>query len=86
MQRFTPRRPGSNWSEINIAKVAKLTEEGLMRPAGLRAFEPQEARPGCTRSSGRRRSSPESRPLRANAAAWEYWGAQRATAGRRPTG
>jgi uncharacterized protein YdeI (YjbR/CyaY-like superfamily) len=39
MQRFTPRRPRSNWSEINIAKVAKLTEAGLMRPAGLRAFE-----------------------------------------------
>ncbi len=43
MQRFTPRRPGSNWSEINIAKVAKLTEEGLMRPAGLRAFEARRA-------------------------------------------
>jgi uncharacterized protein YdeI (YjbR/CyaY-like superfamily) len=39
MQRFTPRRPGSNWSEINIAKVAKLEQEGLMRPAGLAAFE-----------------------------------------------
>jgi uncharacterized protein YdeI (YjbR/CyaY-like superfamily) len=38
-QRFTPRRPGSNWSEINIAKVAKLREAGLMRPAGLAAFE-----------------------------------------------
>ena len=47
MQRFTPRRPGSNWSEINIAKVAKLTEEGLMRPAGLSAFEARtEARSG----------------------------------------
>ena len=39
MQRFTPRRPGSNWSKINIAKVARLTEAGLMRPAGLAAFE-----------------------------------------------
>ena len=29
--RFTPRRPRSNWSAINIAKVAKLTEEGRMR-------------------------------------------------------
>src|ERR671915_854535 len=39
MQRFTPRRAGSNWSKINIEKVAKLTEAGLMRPAGMTAFE-----------------------------------------------
>jgi uncharacterized protein YdeI (YjbR/CyaY-like superfamily) len=39
MQRFTPRKPGSNWSKINVAKVAKLQEAGLMRPAGLAAFE-----------------------------------------------
>ena len=39
MQRFTPRRPGSNWSKVNIEKVAKLEEAGLMRPAGRAAFE-----------------------------------------------
>ena len=39
MQRFTPRKPGSNWSKINVEKVAKLMEAGLMRPAGLAAFE-----------------------------------------------
>ena len=39
MQRFTPRKPGSNWSKINVEKVARLTEAGLMRPAGLAAFE-----------------------------------------------
>jgi uncharacterized protein YdeI (YjbR/CyaY-like superfamily) len=38
-QRFTPRRPGSNWSKINIAKVAELEAAGLMRPAGREAFE-----------------------------------------------
>jgi uncharacterized protein YdeI (YjbR/CyaY-like superfamily) len=38
-QRFTPRKPRSNWSRINVEKVAKLTEEGLMTPAGLAAFE-----------------------------------------------
>jgi uncharacterized protein YdeI (YjbR/CyaY-like superfamily) len=37
--RFTPRRPGSNWSAINIAKVAQLTKEGRMQPAGVAAFE-----------------------------------------------
>ena len=39
MQRFTPRKPGSNWSKINVEKVAKLKAAGLMRPAGLAAFE-----------------------------------------------
>ena len=38
MQRFTPRRPNSNWSNVNVAKVERLIEEGLMRPAGLAAF------------------------------------------------
>lgn len=36
--RFTPRRKGSIWSTVNIARVAALTEEGRMTPAGLAAF------------------------------------------------
>ena len=39
MQRFTPRRPNSNWSNVNVAKVERLMQEGRMRPAGLAAFE-----------------------------------------------
>lgn len=37
--RFTPRRAGSNWSAINIAKIAELTKKGLMKPNGAAAFE-----------------------------------------------
>lgn len=37
--RFTPRRPGSKWSDVNLKKVAKLKRAGLMAPAGLAAFE-----------------------------------------------
>ncbi|HEV8590997.1 MAG TPA: hypothetical protein VGQ55_02765 [Pyrinomonadaceae bacterium] len=37
--RFTPRKPTSIWSAINIKKVAQLNEKGLMRPAGDAAFE-----------------------------------------------
>jgi uncharacterized protein YdeI (YjbR/CyaY-like superfamily) len=37
--RFTPRRPASNWSAINIAKVAELTRQKRMEPAGIVAFE-----------------------------------------------
>jgi uncharacterized protein YdeI (YjbR/CyaY-like superfamily) len=38
VQRFTPRRPKSNWSAVNIRKVAELTAAGLMTPAGQAAF------------------------------------------------
>ena len=37
--RFTPRRPGSNWSTVNIERVAELTEQRRMRAAGRKAFE-----------------------------------------------
>jgi uncharacterized protein YdeI (YjbR/CyaY-like superfamily) len=39
LQRFTPRRPGSIWSNINIAAVEELIAEGRMMPAGLTAYE-----------------------------------------------
>jgi uncharacterized protein YdeI (YjbR/CyaY-like superfamily) len=80
MQRFTPRRPGSNWSNINIAKVEKLTEAGLMRPAGLKAFEARsDARSGVYSFEQRDQAKlpPEyERRLRENAGAWAYWEAR----------
>jgi uncharacterized protein YdeI (YjbR/CyaY-like superfamily) len=39
LQRFTPRRPRSNWSQINRDKVERMTAEGRMRPAGLAEVE-----------------------------------------------
>src|SRR5260370_15915764 len=36
--RFTPRKPTSTWSSINVNLVRKLTKKGLMHPAGLKAF------------------------------------------------
>ena len=37
--RFTPRKRTSIWSAINIRYALELIEQGLMRPAGLAAFE-----------------------------------------------
>ena len=37
--RFTPRKPTSIWSAINIKKVEELTKQGLMQPAGLASFK-----------------------------------------------
>ena len=36
--RFTPRKPRSNWSAVNIKRVGELSELGLMQPPGLEAF------------------------------------------------
>lgn len=36
--RFTPRKPSSIWSAVNIKKMAELTQSGMMRPEGLLAF------------------------------------------------
>ena len=38
-QRWSPRKPSSIWSAVNIALVERLTAEGRMRPAGIAAFE-----------------------------------------------
>jgi uncharacterized protein YdeI (YjbR/CyaY-like superfamily) len=38
-QRFSPRRPGSRWSESNKARVRKMIREGLMTPTGMALVE-----------------------------------------------
>ena len=79
MQRFTPRRPGSNWSKINVEKVARLEEAGLMRPAGRAAFERRsDDRTGVySFERGDATLPPEyEERLRANPAAAEYFDAR----------
>jgi uncharacterized protein YdeI (YjbR/CyaY-like superfamily) len=75
VQRFTPRKPTSNWSAINIAKVEQLRAEGLMRPAGEAAFaRRRDDRSGIYSYEQRDKAAldPEQEErFRANAAAWE---------------
>jgi uncharacterized protein YdeI (YjbR/CyaY-like superfamily) len=76
MQRFTPRKAGSNWSKINVEKVAKLVEDGRMRPAGLVAFEKRSVEKTGVYSFERESGElpPEyEQQLRANRAAAEYF-------------
>jgi uncharacterized protein YdeI (YjbR/CyaY-like superfamily) len=42
--RFTPRRPGSAWSAINLAKMKTLETEGRMTETGRRAFHASDHR------------------------------------------
>lgn len=43
LQRFTPRRPRSLWSQINIGKVERLLAQGRMGQGGLREVEAAKA-------------------------------------------
>jgi uncharacterized protein YdeI (YjbR/CyaY-like superfamily) len=75
-QRFTPRRKGSNWSAINVDKVATLTAQGRMRPAGLRAFAGRtEAKTGVYsyEQAETHFSDDELERFRAVPAAWADW-------------
>jgi uncharacterized protein YdeI (YjbR/CyaY-like superfamily) len=74
--RFTPRRPGSKWSDVNLKKVAKLKREGLMRPAGLAAFKRRVVgrRAGYAYEENIKQLTPAmTRELRSNRKAWEFF-------------
>jgi len=43
LQRYTARRPRSNWSAVNVAKVEALTAAGRMRPPGLAEVDAAKA-------------------------------------------
>jgi uncharacterized protein YdeI (YjbR/CyaY-like superfamily) len=78
--RFTPRKPGSHWSKVNVAKAQELIEKGEMREAGRRAFEQRRA-DRTARASYERDDPAELEPaqeqrLRANQRAWEFFSAQ----------
>jgi uncharacterized protein YdeI (YjbR/CyaY-like superfamily) len=73
--RFTPRRPSSHWSAVNIRRAQELTREGRMQQAGLKAFETRkENRPGRYSYEQRPAELPEpyAGRLRENKAAWEF--------------
>jgi uncharacterized protein YdeI (YjbR/CyaY-like superfamily) len=75
-QRFTPRKPTSNWSLINIRHVERLTQDGRMRPPGQKAFAARTAaKSGVYSFENRPRElSPElQRQFKADKAAWEFF-------------
>jgi uncharacterized protein YdeI (YjbR/CyaY-like superfamily) len=78
MIRFTPRRPGSAWSKVNLDRVAELTRLGLMREAGLAAHARRDAqRAGYTYAS---HDTPfddaAEKTFRRERAAWKFFSAQ----------
>ena len=78
--RFTPRKPSSIWSAVNVNRVAELTGLGLMQPEGFRAFEHRkEARSGIysyEQKTAARLDDADVKRFRANKKAWEFFQAQ----------
>jgi uncharacterized protein YdeI (YjbR/CyaY-like superfamily) len=75
--RFSPRKPSSAWSVINIGRVKELMAQGMMRPAGLAAFEARLAKKSAIYSYEQRFSArfdgAAARRFQANKAAWEFF-------------
>ncbi len=77
--RFTPRRPGSNWSAVNIRRVPELRAEGRMHPRGEAAFEKHHEgkNSGYTYTKRPDRMAPEyEKVFKRNRKAWKYYEAQ----------
>ncbi len=77
--RFTPRKPKSFWSAVNIKRVGELKRLGRMTGPGLKAFaarDEQKARQySYERSTCKLEGAPE-KQFRGNAKAWEFFQAQ----------
>ncbi|MEW6732760.1 MAG: YdeI/OmpD-associated family protein [Acidobacteriota bacterium] len=77
--RFTPRRPGSIWSVVNIKHVQELSAKGLMQPAGLAAFQARKENKSGIYSYEQRSDKldePYEVLLKQNKAAWNFFYAQ----------
>jgi uncharacterized protein YdeI (YjbR/CyaY-like superfamily) len=78
--RFTPRKPTSIWSAINISLVEKLTKQGLMHPAGLKAFAARSEKKSAIYSYEQRKSArftlDQEKLFRANKSAWDFFQSQ----------
>lgn len=76
--RFSPRRPGSIWSAINIRRGDELTTEGLMHPAGLAALKRRKdskSRIYSYEQQGKQATlgPPYAALLKANPKAWKFY-------------
>lgn len=78
--RFTPRKPRSNWSAVNIRRAQELIDTGLMRPAGLRAFARRTDDRSAIYSYEQRHEAKldaeQERQFRTNRKAWQFFQAQ----------
>ena len=75
--RFTPRRRGSHWSNVNIRRVSALKAAGRMKAAGLAAFaaiKPSKSGRASYEQKKPAKLSPQDiQRFKRHAAAWKYY-------------
>jgi len=78
--RFTPRKPRSVWSAINIKRVAELRSMGLMHAAGLTAFEQRDDDRSAIYAYEQRKTAklppPFEKKFQEHAEAWKFFQSQ----------
>jgi uncharacterized protein YdeI (YjbR/CyaY-like superfamily) len=74
--RYTPRRPGSRWSAVNLRKIQELSAAGRVRPAGAEALARGRAANYLFEQPPRRLSRELAGLFRSNARAWAGFRAQ----------
>lgn len=77
--RFTPRKPRSNWSAVNLKKVADLIEAGRMQPSGMKVYEQRDLKKTQQYSfENRPQKLPEAdeKIFQENVEAWAFFQAQ----------
>ena len=76
--RFTPRKPASGWSAVNVRNVERLKTEGRMTAAGLAAYaaRDQSATPYSWADRPQSLEPPLERRFRAQGSAWTFFMSQ----------
>ena len=76
MIRFTPRKPRSHWSAVNVKRVEELKKQELMQPSGLAAFAKKEKNKTAQTGYEQKKvvlSESYAQQITANSKAWEYY-------------
>ncbi len=77
--RFTPRRPNSIWSDVNVKKVEELSAAGLMKESGLKAYSKKtDHRSGIYSHEKPAQELPPDfiKTFTANTVAWDFFSKQ----------
>ncbi|HEY3926762.1 MAG TPA: YdeI/OmpD-associated family protein [Candidatus Koribacter sp.] len=77
--RFTPRKPSSIWSKINLAKIELLLADKRVAPAGLKVYEsrnPEKTNLYSFEREAAQFTTAQERAFRKEAKAWKFWNSQ----------
>ncbi|MEO9483605.1 MAG: YdeI/OmpD-associated family protein [Ekhidna sp.] len=74
--RFTPRKPNSHWSNVNIRKIKNLKKENLLMPAGIASYKmrnPENSGKASFEQKNLTLSKAYEAKLKANKEAWSFF-------------